>query len=86
MDFRQTSADVDPSLSNLFEYSHNRDRQVAGFRKLVAAAPKTGNLFLITHGSTTLAFTGVSPGTAEMVIVTQPDGQFRVAGRIPLGL
>ena len=79
-------ADVDTSLSNLFEYPHNRDRQRAGFRKIVAAAPKTGNLFLVTHGSTTLAFTGVSPGTAEMVIVTpQPDGQVRVAGRIPLG-
>lgn len=78
-------SDVEPALSNLFEYSQNRDRQLAGFRKLVAAAPKQGNLFLVTHGSTTLAFTGISPGTAEMVIVTpQYDGAFRVAGRIPL--
>lgn len=78
-------SEVEPALSNLFEYAQNRDRQLAGFRRLIAAAPKQGNLFLVTHGSTTLAFTGVSPGTAEMVIVTpQPSGQFRVAGRIPL--
>jgi broad specificity phosphatase PhoE len=78
-------SDVEPALSNLFEYAQNRDRQLAGFRKLVAAAPKQGNLFLVTHGSTTLAFTGVSPATAEMVIVTpQRDGSFRVAGRVPV--
>ena len=79
-------AEVEPALSNLFEYGQNRDRQLAGFRRLVAAAPRKGNLLLVTHGSTTLAFTGVSPGTAEMVIVTpETDGKFRVAGRIPLG-
>ncbi len=79
-------AEVDPALSNLFEYGQNLDGQLAGFRRLVTAAPRKGNLLLVTHGSTTLAFTGVSPGTAEMVIVTpETDGKFRVAGRIPLG-
>jgi hypothetical protein len=40
---------------------------------------------MVTHGSTTLAFTGVSPATAEMVIVTpEGGGRFRVAGRVPL--
>jgi len=79
-------AQVEAALSNLFEYGQNRDRQLAGFRRLVASAPRNGNLVLVTHGSTTLAFTGVSPGTAEMVIVTpETDGNFRVAGRIPLG-
>jgi hypothetical protein len=39
-----------------------------------------------TYYPCSLAFTGISPGTAEMVIVTpQIDGNFRVAGRIPLG-
>ena len=78
-------ADVEPALSNLFEYGENRERQLAAFRTLVANAPKQGNLVMVTHGSTTLAFTGLSPATAEMVIVT-PDGAggFRVAGRIPL--
>jgi broad specificity phosphatase PhoE len=79
-------AEVEPALSNLFEHGQNLDVQLAGFRRLVTAAPRKGNLLLVTHGSTTLAFTGVSPGTAEMVIVTpETDGKFRVAGRIPLG-
>jgi len=79
-------AQVEGALSNLFEYGQNRDMQIAGFRRLVAAAPRNGNLVLVTHGSTTLAFTGISPGTAEMVIVTRgTNGDFRIAGRIPLG-
>lgn len=79
-------AKKEPALSNLFEYGHNRERQLRAFRKLVAAAPKQGNVILITHGSTTAAFTSISPATAEMVIVTpEGGGQYRVAGRIPLG-
>ena len=46
-------------------------------------APRAGNLFMVTHGSTTLALTGVSPATAEMVVLTpQAGGGFRVAGRL----
>lgn len=79
------------ALDNLFGRGENRERQLVAFRRLVAAAPKEGNLILVTHGSTTLAFTGVSPGTAELVIVTPEGGgtrstgdTFRVAGRIAL--
>ena len=76
-------AETDAMLGNLFEHVQNRERQIAAFRDRVAKAPKQGNLFLVTHGSTTLAFTGVSPATAEMVIVTPgANGQFRVAGRM----
>ena len=78
-------AQPEPALENLFEYGENRERQLAAFRTLVANAPKQGNLVMITHGSTTLAFTGVSPATAEMVIVTpEGGGRYRVAGRVPL--
>lgn len=74
---------VDDTLSNLFEHSQNRERQVAQFRKLVANAPKRGNLMLVTHGSTTAAITGINQGTAEMVIVTPEGGdKYRVAGRL----
>ena len=71
------------ALSNLFAQAQNRERQLAAFRELIAKPPKAGNLILVTHGSTTAAFTGVSPATAEMVIVT-PSGQgrFELAGRI----
>lgn len=75
--------DLEPALANLFEYPQNRERQQAQFRALVAAMPKQGNVLMFTHGSTTLAFTGVSPATAEMVIVTPEGGErYRVAGRI----
>jgi phosphohistidine phosphatase SixA len=78
-------AQTNAALSNLFEHAQNRERQIAAFRELVAKAPPKSNLILVTHGSTTLAFTGVSPATAEMVVLTPSgNGQFRVAGRIPV--
>ncbi len=78
-------AQQDSTLANLFTHGENRERQIADFRKLVAAPPTKGNLMLVTHGATTLAFTGISPATAEMVIVTpEGGGAYRVAGRIPL--
>jgi phosphohistidine phosphatase SixA len=74
----------EPALGNLFGRRQEEAHQVAALRKLVRA-PARGNLFMVTHGSTTYALTGVSPGTAEMVVLTpQPGGEFRVAGRIPL--
>ncbi|MCC7218628.1 MAG: histidine phosphatase family protein [Burkholderiales bacterium] len=74
---------IEPALANLFEYPQNRERQLVQFRALVAAAPKQGNVLMFTHGSTTLAFTGVNPATAEMVIVTPEGGErYRIAGRI----
>ena len=74
-----------PALGNLFELPQNRERQMAAFRELIAKAPKVGNLILVTHGSTTMAFTGVSPATAEMVVLSPgAGGQFELAGRIAL--
>lgn len=73
------------ALGNLYDRPGNRDSQTAAFKELLAQAPKQGNLVLVTHGSTTLAFTGVSPATAEMVVVTPgANGEFKVAGRIPV--
>jgi len=78
-----TEPAIDDTLSNLFANSSNRDKQVAQFRKLVAKAPAQGNLVLVTHGSTTSAFTGINQATAEMVIVTPEGGErYRVAGRL----
>ena len=76
-------AEIAPALGNLFGRREREAAQVAQLRELVAAAPRRGNLFLVSHGSTTLALTGVSPGTGEMVILTpQRTGGFRVAGRL----
>ena len=77
----------DGTLANLFGRAENAEPQKAAFRKLVAVPikPGEGNLILVTHGSTIFAFTGVSPATAEMVVVTPEGGEkFRLAGRIPL--
>ena len=70
------------ALSNLFGRHERAPEQVAAMRRLVQRPPGGGNLFLVTHGSTTLALTGVSPGTAEMVVLTPQAGGFRVAGRL----
>jgi phosphohistidine phosphatase SixA len=76
-------AQAHPALSNLFGRHEREAAQVPELRKLVRAPAGGGNLFLVTHGSTTLALTGVSPSTAEMVVLTpQADGAFRVAGRL----
>lgn len=72
-----------PALGNLFGRPEREAAQVAQLKEIVQRAPRAGNLFLVTHGSTTLALTGVSPGTAEMVVLTpQAGGGFRVAGRL----
>jgi phosphohistidine phosphatase SixA len=75
-------AELEPALGNLFGRHEREAAQVAELKKLVQR-PQRGNLFLVTHGSTTLALTGVSPGTAEMVVLTpQAGGGFGVAGRL----
>jgi phosphohistidine phosphatase SixA len=74
--------EIETSLGNLFGRPERRDAQLARLRPLAAQAPAAGNMLMVTHGSTTLALTGVSPATGEMVILT-PEGQgFRVAGRL----
>ncbi|MCC2675155.1 MAG: hypothetical protein K0R58_2102 [Ramlibacter sp.] len=76
------AAQANAALGNLFGRHEREAQQVADLRKLVLP-PQGGNLFLVTHGSTTLALTGVSPATAEMVVLTpQAGGGFRVAGRL----
>lgn len=74
---------VEPALGNLFGRHEREAQQVQALRQLVKRPAGSGNVFMITHGSTTYALTGVSPGTAEMVVLTpQADGSFRVAGRL----
>jgi phosphohistidine phosphatase SixA len=72
-----------PALGNLFGRGDPQGRQVAQMRALVSRKPGRGNLVLVSHGSTILALTGVSPETGEMVVVTpRGDGKFTVAGRL----
>lgn len=76
-------SDLSEPLSNLFGRSENRAQQVEQMKALASARPKKGNLVLVSHGSTIVALTGISPDTGEMVIVTpQGGGRFAVAGRL----
>lgn len=76
-------AETSPPLGNLFGRPENREQQVKAMRALVGAHRGPGNLVLVSHGSTIVALTGVSPGTGEMVVVT-PQGadRFEVRGRL----
>lgn len=77
------SGDVSRALDNLFGRQNNEASQVAALRALATGWRGKGNLFLVTHGSTILALTGVSPQTTEMVIVTPREGgTLAVAGRL----
>jgi broad specificity phosphatase PhoE len=71
-------AEVARPLDNLFGRHENRDRQIRELRSLLNA-PRGTNLVLVSHGSTILALTGISPATGEMVIVA-PSG--KLAGRL----
>ena len=71
-----------PALGNLFGRREREAAQVAQLRTLVARTPQRGNLFLVTHGSTVHALTGVAPGMGEMLVLTPQAGGFRVAGRL----
>jgi phosphohistidine phosphatase SixA len=76
-------AQVSAALGNLFGRQEKRERQLREMRALLDGAAKDANLVLVTHGSTILALTGVSPGTGELVIVTpRGAGGFALAGRM----
>lgn len=74
---------VSPALGNLFGRPDPQGRQVAQLRALVSRPPASGNVVMVSHGSTILALTGVSPAPAEMVVLTpRGGGKFVVAGRL----
>ena len=70
-------------LSNLYGRPERRAEQVHQMQELVGQRRAGGNLVLVSHGSTIAALTGVSLGTAEVLVVTpQGEGRFAVAGRL----
>jgi phosphohistidine phosphatase SixA len=72
------------ALGNLFGRRENADAQVRQMRTRIGAWRGKGNLVLISHGSTALPLTGISPQQAEIIVLSPRGGsEFRVAGRIP---
>jgi phosphohistidine phosphatase SixA len=73
-----------PALGNLFGRSEAAQAQVREMRARVSAYKGKPNLVLLSHGSTAVALTGVSPQQAEIIVLTPlGGGKFRVAGRLP---
>jgi len=72
------------ALSNLFGRREAADVQVREMSSRIGNYRGKNNLVLVSHGSTALPLTGVSPQQAEIVVLTPLGGdRFRVAGRIP---
>jgi len=71
-----------PALSNLFGRSSESERQVKALRPRVASYRGSGNLVLVSHGSTAAALIGEHPGMGEMLVLTPSGAGFRVAGRL----
>jgi phosphohistidine phosphatase SixA len=74
-------------LGNLFDRQVQEAAQTQALRRLLASAAQPsseerGNVFMFTHGSTVRALLGVTPDTAEMVILTPHPGGFHLAGRL----
>jgi phosphohistidine phosphatase SixA len=71
-------------LSSFFADRTRQAEQSRAFRGLAGEKRTGGNTILVTHGANIVAFVGVTPAMAEMVIVTpQGDGTFTVTGRLP---
>lgn len=70
-------------LSNLFDRQQNRAAQVSQMQTFIGGLRRSGNVVLVSHGSTIAALTGINPDPAEMVLVTPRGGsRFTVAGRL----
>ncbi|MEX2220482.1 MAG: histidine phosphatase family protein [Candidatus Rokuibacteriota bacterium] len=78
------SAEPWEPLQSLFADRTRQAEQSRAFRTLASEPRPGGNTVLVTHGANVVAFVGVSPAMAEMVIVTpQRGGTYTVAGRLP---
>jgi phosphohistidine phosphatase SixA len=71
------------ALSNLFDRPQNRTEQVAQMQAFIGGLRRSGNVVLVSHGSTISALTGINPDPAGMVVLTPQGGtRFTVAGRL----
>lgn len=72
-------------LSNLFGRTENAGQQVEALKRRIGAYRGKENLVLVSHGSTVLALTGVSPQPGEIVVLTPLGGtELRIAGKLSM--
>jgi broad specificity phosphatase PhoE len=77
--------EVWPALNNLFGRPENLEAQRRAMLERASRFRGPGNLVLVTHGSTVVPVAGVSPGTAEMVVMKPAGpGKLELVGRIPV--
>lgn len=82
-----SSPQVSTALSNLFGQSEQKGLQVEQLKSLISRKPRSGNVVLVTHGSTIQSVIGINPAVGEMVVISPKDGgQFAVAGRLEVPL
>jgi broad specificity phosphatase PhoE len=74
-----------PALNNLFGRPENVEAQRRAMIERASRFRGPGNLVLVSHGSTIVPVTGVSPATAEMVVMKPAGaGNLELVGRIPV--
>lgn len=76
---------IEPTFSNAFVLSDQREALTEGARALIGGWAGPGTLFVVTHGANIRALTGYNPASGEIVMVTAgSDGAIREVGRIPV--
>jgi broad specificity phosphatase PhoE len=74
-----------PALNNLFGRPENADAQRRAMLERASRFRGPGNLVLVSHGSTIVPVSGVSPAPAEMVVMRPAGpGKLELVGRIPV--
>jgi phosphohistidine phosphatase SixA len=77
--------EVWPALNNLFGRQENAEGQTRAMLERAGRFRGPGNLVLISHGSTIVPVSGVSPAPAEMVVMKPAGaGKLALVGRIPV--
>lgn len=71
------------ALDNTFDAPQHREPQMREVRKTLAKPVAGGNLVLVTHGVNVHALSGISPGTAEPVVML-PGARPATLGRLVL--
>jgi broad specificity phosphatase PhoE len=75
-----------PALNNLFGRRENEPAQTRAMLERASAYRGTGNLILVTHGSTIVPVAGINPAQGELVVMRPvAAGKLELVGRLRPG-